>query len=141
MRIVFDPKTLHQSKMGSVTAVVYFDFGGERQFPGAGWSDFVVVVVNWWLAALDRICQGEIETELRFMDGSYWVVVVAQDGANLLLRCTGGRQDAEEVYEVVVRLRDLRSELNNLASKVSQACAMAGIQSVDLDHLRKHLLN
>jgi len=141
MRIVFDPNTLHQSKMGSVTGVVYFDFGGKRQFPGAGWSDFVIVIVNWWLAALDRIYQGDVETQLRFMDGAYRIVVVAQEGASLLLRCIEDRRDGEDVYEVIVGLRDLRCELIDLASKVSQACASVGIESVDLDHLRRHLLN
>jgi hypothetical protein len=141
MRIVFDPNTLHQSKMGSVTGVVYFDFGGGRQFPAAGWSDFVIIVVSWWLAALDRISQGGVETELHFMDGPYWIVMVAQTGAKLLLRCSENRRDAEAVYEVVVGWGDLRRQLTNLASEVSQACARAGIESADLDHLRRHLLN
>jgi hypothetical protein len=141
MRIVFDPNTLHQSKMGSVTGVVYFDFGAKRQFPVTGWSDFVIVVVNWWLAALDCISHGGMETELRFMDGPYWIAVVAQEGANLLLRCTEDRRDAGVVYEVVVGVGDLRRELTDLAGEVSQACARAGIESADLDHLRRHLLN
>ena len=141
MRIAFDPNTLHQSKMGSVTAVVYFDFGGKRQFPGARRSDFVIVVVNWWLAALDRISQGAVETKLRFMDGPYWIVIVVQEGASLLLRCTDDRRDAEVVYEVVVAVEDLRRELTNLASEVSQACAIAGVESIELDHLRRRLLN
>jgi hypothetical protein len=141
MRIAFDPSTLHQSKMGSVTGVVYFDFGGKRQFPIAGWNDFVIVIGNWWLAALDRISQGAAESELRFMDGPYWIVIVAQEGANLLMRCTEDRQDAGVVYEEVVGLGDLRRELINLASEVSQACAKTGIESVELDDLRRRLLN
>ena len=88
--------------MGSVTGVVYFDFGGRRQFPAAGWSDFVIVVVSWWLAALDRISQGGVETELHFMDGPYWIVIAAQTGAKLLLRCSENRRDAEAIYEVIV---------------------------------------
>jgi hypothetical protein len=122
-----------------VTGVVYFDFGGTRQFPVAGWNDFIIVVVNWWLAALERISQGAIETELRFMDGPYRIVIVAQEGANLLLRCIDDRQNAKVVYEAVVGVGDLRRELTNLANEVSQACAKARIKSVELDRLRRHL--
>jgi hypothetical protein len=41
VRICFDPGTLRQSRSGSITGVVYFEFGPERQFPSPGWNDFV----------------------------------------------------------------------------------------------------
>jgi hypothetical protein len=78
MRIVFDPNTLHQSKMGSVTGVVYFDFDANRQFPMAGWNDVVVVVATWWIDAFRQIVGGQIGAEFLFMDGPCWITAVPQ---------------------------------------------------------------
>ncbi len=41
-QIIFDAKSLELSNKGSITGILYFDFG-DFQFPGIGWSDFVVV--------------------------------------------------------------------------------------------------
>jgi len=57
---------------------VYFDFDGV-QFPVAGWNDFVVVVTNWWLAALDWLVRDVVtEIKLCFMDGPYWITATQQ---------------------------------------------------------------
>jgi hypothetical protein len=139
VRIIFNPGTLHQGKKGSVTGVVYFEFSSDRQFPVAGWNDFVIVIANWWLAALQLTVQGQAETDFRFVDGPYWITVISQ-GKRLRLRCTEDRRGGV-VYEVVVEAADLKRELLTFARDVSLACKRAGIQSIDLDELRSHLPN
>jgi hypothetical protein len=138
MRIVFDASTLHQSKLGSVTGVVHFDFGADRQFPESGWNDFVVVVATWWLDALEQIARGSAQADLRFMDGPYWITAVAQ-GPDLLLRCVENRTGAGMLYEVTVAVEDLKRELMIFARQLSSTCAKAKIQSPDLNELRKYL--
>ena len=138
MRILFDPNTLQQSKRGSVTGDVYFEFSPDQQFPVAGWNDFVVVVANWWRAALEQISEGQAEAKFLFMDGPYWITAVSQ-GTDLVLRCIEDRRGAGLVYQVVIQLDDLKRELITLARDVSVACKAAGIESADLDELRSHL--
>jgi hypothetical protein len=140
VRICFDPSTLRQSRSGSITGVVYFEFGLERQFPRLGWSDFVVVLASWWMVALQEIAKGASEVELSFMDGPYWITVVSQEGESLL-RCTEDRRGAGVMYELRVELSDLTAEIFSFARKVSDACKTAGISSVDLDHMRTGLPN
>jgi hypothetical protein len=106
VRISFDPATLHQSRSGSITGVVYFEFGPERQFPSLGWNDFVVVLASWWMVALKEVAEGAPEVKLYFMDGPYWITVVSQEGG-LLLRCTEDRRGAGVVYELRAKLGDL----------------------------------
>lgn len=106
----------------------------------AGWNDFVIVVANWWMAALQQIVEGQTAAEFRFMDGPYWITAVPQD-ANLLLRCIEDRPDVGEVYTVVVEVRDLQRELNTFSRALSDACEKAAVQSTDLDQWRRHLLN
>ena len=140
MQISFDPTTLHQSRSGSITGVVYFEFGLERQFPSPGWNDFVVVLASWWLVALKEVTEGASEAKLYFMDGPYWITVVSQKGG-LLLRCTEDNRDAGIVYEFRVELNDLTGEIFTFARKVSDACKTAGISSVALDNMRTALPN
>ncbi|WP_434041509.1 MULTISPECIES: hypothetical protein [Sorangium] len=137
MRIVFDPSTLHRSKMGSVTGGVYFDFGPEQGFPGVGWDDFVVVLAGWWLAALNEITRTGRESVLYFMDGPYSITVVPQEGSKLSLRCTENRRGARVVQSVTVDLGEFVREITGFARAVSLACAAAGIESVDLKNLRR----
>jgi hypothetical protein len=124
--------------MGSVTGVVYFEFSPDQQFPVVGWSDFVVVVANWWRAELEKLIEGQAEVDFRFMDGPYWITAISQ-GTFLLFHCTENRRDADLPYEVVVQIGDLKRELLTFARNVSVACKRAGIESADLDELRRHL--
>ncbi len=140
MRIVFDPRTLHQSRSGSITAVVYFDFGNGRSFPCEGWNDFVVVITNWWTHAFEQAVSNGREQKLRFMDGPYWIRIVSQ-ADTLLLVCVEDRRGAGPVCEVLVDTDQLRGELVGLARSVSAACREAGIESPDLNTLRSLLPN
>jgi hypothetical protein len=127
--------------MGSVTGVVYFDFG-KLQFPVAGWNDFVVVVANWWIAALEEVLHGPEQVKLRFMDGPYWIVVSPQENSNLLLRCADDRQETRIVHEAFVRTSDLRSEIATFAHELLQACSKENVRKTDdLEQLKKRLLN
>jgi hypothetical protein len=140
VRICFDPSTLHQSRLGSITGVVYFEFDPERQFPSLGWNDFVVVLGSWWIVALREIAEGASEVKLRFMDGPYWITVASHE-EEAILRCTEDRRGAGVAHEVRVRLIDLTGEIFSYARKVSDACKAAGISSADLDGMRTGLPN
>lgn len=140
MRIVFDPTSLHQGKSGAITGVIYFEFERGQQFPGEGWSDFVVVVLNWWFDALNELAQGELTTDFRFMDGPFWVTA-NKCGKGVSLRGVEDRTRAEYRPESVVGLDEIRRELLLTARQVSKSCTQAGIHSVELAELRKHLPN
>jgi len=135
MRIVFDPASLHQSRRGAITAVVYLDFGADQQFPVAGWNDFVVVVAGWWLAALEELAGASREAKLRFMDGPYWIAAT-RDSDTVRLRCTEDRSGAEASGELVTSWEEFRREVRRLADDAFQACANQGFQSPDLEKLR-----
>jgi hypothetical protein len=73
-------------------------------FPDPKWSDFVVVLLAWWCAALARIFRGEsAPIEVRFMEGPYLAELGPLDGGVLQLtlveaglkRYVLGRSDVE----------------------------------------------
>lgn len=138
MRIVFDPSTLRQSKNDSVTAVIYFDFGFGRQFPGADWNDFIVVIISWWMAGFDALLDGRDEVCLRFMDGPYEIRALKQ-GPDVLLHCVEDRVEAEVSFEVVIGLEELKRELMTVARQLSSACSRANIQSKELSDIRRRM--
>ncbi|WP_437905530.1 hypothetical protein WME95_45820 [Sorangium sp. So ce327] len=143
MRIVFDESTLEQGDNASrsITGVLYFDFSG-YPFPGERWSDFVVVIATWWLDALEKLERGvDHEAVLRFMDGPYWITLTRQDGNAALLRCTEDRRGAGVVHEEYIDLPDFAAQVRRTARQVASACHRSGIESSDVDALRRYLPN
>jgi hypothetical protein len=141
MQIIFDESTLHQSKKGSITGVVYFDFG-DILFPDDRWNDFVVVVVTWWLSALEKLERGiDREVVLQFMDGPYRITLTRQDATTVLLSCIEDRRNGGVLHEERVELPALTAQVRRLARKVASACSRNHLQSSDLDVLRRYLPN
>ncbi len=58
----------------AITGEIYFE-NAEGYFPDIHWNDFVVVILDWWIEAIDRIEKATVgETdEFLFMDGPYLV--------------------------------------------------------------------
>ena len=143
MQIVFDEASLARGtgKSRSVTGVVYYDFSGFL-FPAERWSDFIAVVVTWWLEALEKMGRGtEQEAVLRFMDGPYFLRLIAISDDIVLVKCVEDRSDAGVVHEEHVSLTDFRAQLQRLARQIAWACKQRGWESTDLDALKSHLPN
>jgi hypothetical protein len=56
-------------------------------------------------------------------------------------RCMEDRRGARVVHEAVIQVTELQEELTSFAQAVSNACAMAHIESPDVDNVRKLLPN
>ena len=141
MQIIFDESTLHQSKKGSITGVVFFDFG-EVLFPDDRWNDFVVVVATWWLGALERLERGiDREVVFEFMDGPYSIMLTRQDANNVLLRCIEDRSNGGILHQERVELPALAALVRRLARQIASACRRNGLESSDVDTLKRYLPN
>lgn len=143
MRIVFDESTLKQSDSAShsITGVVFLDFGG-KCFPGEGWNDFPVIVAAWWLEAATDLRRGiDKGVNLGFMDGPYWVTLSLEAVHVVILRCTEDRVGAGVVHEEHVDLDALVELVRGFAERVLSACVRCGLESIDVDSLRKSVSN
>ena len=71
--ISLDLQTFQQiRKAGNVTGVIFLELQ-RGPFPEAGWSDFPVIILGWWIEAwlqLETSAQRR-EVQWRFMDGPY----------------------------------------------------------------------
>lgn len=136
MKIIFDPKSLRQSRMGAITAIVYLDFGHIR-FPEERWSDFVVVLACWWLEAIRNLENNNGKPAvLRFMDGPYWVDIARLEKNILRLQCTDEYVQFRVCHEHSSSLDELGRVVRQFAKEVLVACDMAGYRSHDVAHLR-----
>ncbi|MCB0523244.1 MAG: hypothetical protein H6858_04865 [Rhodospirillales bacterium] len=150
-QLQFQPEYLNQSKYGSITAPVFFDWG-DRQFPELGWSDFPVDIVEWWLNALSKmILENRDEGELSFMDGPHLIRLYRTSDTNFEFVCINRVPDMASIdlieeTEFVrnVDLGVLCSELLKTAQNIVFSCEKRNYQSKELDLLResiKHFKN
>ena len=127
MAVYVDVVSIEQWRSGSITGRIAFRFG-ELWFPEADWSDFPVVVLEWWLSALDGT--GEV---LRFMDGPFSVVVDRVAGSARLM------SGDVLVAEVDVDFDQLRRAVLRAGRSVIERCGDLGVTNADVDALRQRI--
>jgi hypothetical protein len=143
LSIVVDPKTIELHPDGVVTGVVYWDADGIA-FPESCWNDFVLVVIEWWLAAILRILKDETTVErMDFMDGPFCVVIEVERNS-LKLSFIERRSSAHKIAITMSVTREaLCRAAIATAEQLVQACLSLGISSSDflrIQELGKALL-
>ena len=139
-KITFNKNFIHKSKRGSITAPLFFDYG-EYQFPENGWSDFVVVVLSWWIDACSVINKGrEEKVELSFMDGPMLLRLFLREEGKVEMHCVDQRGEKEIIeYKTTIDLSKLSQQLISVANEVLNICSQNGWESEDISNLRKEV--
>ncbi|MCB1020413.1 MAG: hypothetical protein KDC27_10820 [Acidobacteria bacterium] len=126
---------------GPVTAGIWFatDSSG---FPMVGWTDFIVVILGWWVAAILRLLREDSGTErVYFMDGPYAVEVSKSAWGRLHLRMFAGPGEGQEVATGEADVTHFIAELSRQSQKLLDECELQGWWSPDADTLALHLQN
>jgi hypothetical protein len=99
-------------------------------FPESEWSDFLVVILAWWLVALEGPAP-----VLRFMDGPFSVVVNRETKSVQLMR-------GESVIETRtgVDAKILQHSVRRVARSVVARCDQLGIKGTEVEALRERIL-
>lgn len=84
-RIAIDDSSLDFSRR-SVTGKLYWENEQGSCFPSRDWSDFVVIVLGWWCAAVIELVRGSNVATLDFMDGPF-VGVIQKNGQEYSIKC------------------------------------------------------
>lgn len=121
-----DLQTFAQSaREGSVTGVIYLDFGN-GPFPDRHWSDFPVCILGSWI---DSLLQFEVPTRrsvsLSFMDGPGRVTLYKEFGT---------------ATEQTVDYSALRKSLLRVAEEVLSYCQQSGMVNRDWEMLKQAVL-
>ena len=137
--LVVDLATLHVRAQVSATAGIWLAMG-DSAFPGVGWSDFVVVLLSWWTAAILRLSRRKNATErVHFMDGPYAVKVSKSPSGGLEFRMFAGASGGREVAASEADYREFVSELVTQSRNVLNECRLREWWSPDAEVLASNL--
>ncbi|MCP4343990.1 MAG: hypothetical protein GY795_00510 [Desulfobacterales bacterium] len=137
-RLIFEPDSISRSKAGSITARIVIQIGGFI-FPGAGWSDFIVVILGWWLQAIRQIGISYEEGCLQFMDGPYKVLIRTVNEHHSELICLEERHTEIKKYCSIVETDDIKNELVRISREIVSLCDKNSWSSDDIVVLRKEI--
>lgn len=120
--ITINLQTFNQSREGgNVTGVIFLELH-EKAFPAAGWSDFPVIILRWWVDALLELEVPERrEVQWLFMDGPYGVALTMPTG---------------DVSPTAFAISQVHDSLFEAARRAVTHCDQHGFLSKDLDLLR-----
>ena len=113
---------LVRTASGLVSGYIYFRSSDGWAFPEHQWSDFPVVVLQWWREAVQ---EESSDIVLRFMDGPFEVKIRNVDGRDrltFLQRTVQGPQvirEAQIIHADCIRM--ILAACNHAAALLSQA--------------------
>ena len=132
--------TLAASPSGKVSGGIWLRLG-DLDFPERGWNDYPVVLLAWWLEAMDKLQSGSVtKAECNFMDGP-WHFEVEPAGGNWRLRLLDGHKkgSATLVGEGMVVPAELVKQTLAAAREVVAECRRHSWKPADLPALEKEL--
>ena len=92
-------------------------------FPHAEWTDFTVVILDWWVVAALRLLKGEQQTiEVRFMEGPFLVGIEAQSERTWKLKLIDAGHRADVKVEAIVEALPLIRSILSAADAVLTLC-------------------
>jgi len=137
MQLVADKKTLEKSTNGSITSVIYFDFG-KIKFPEKEWSDMTLIILGWWLKNAQRLITEKSRTEeFMFMDGPFFLRATIKDRESWLLECIDNTNNSFVEYSQTVSKYEFITTLFKVVGNMLTACESRGWTSPDIDNINK----
>lgn len=116
----------------SITGMVFIR-GESACFPEKCWTDFPVVILNWWLDPVYRVREGKTRLwRCTFMDGPCVALLEQRDGDTWRLT---GIHNEKAVFIVALSCDAFICSLLDSACAVLAACKQHGWQTRDIDNL------
>src|SRR6266571_3306699 len=114
----------------NITGEIWLQLG-DFSFPSQSWSDFPVIILSWWLDALDTLPSANSATEFLFMDGPYSFTVSRRNGEYILQCFEHPRGDKKLLWQGAVSLNVLGSQVRSAAMSVVKQCHSLGWATPD----------
>ena len=142
VELVVVPSSFDRSRSGAITGPIWLRHSGRNghvgDFPEAGWIDFPVVILGWWLEALGALECGTIECS--FMDGPFEFTVSDFNNTLARVRCFGRGIEAKvPVADFQAPVSMLRASLRSAAVSALAECDRRKWTSPDVEQLRASL--
>jgi hypothetical protein len=133
-----DLDSLEQNNSKNIVGKIVFTIDYHKYFPDPEWSDFVVIVLTWWIKSLKglMISNPNVIYEFNFMDGP--PVILAKrinDKDVLLFFCEDTTEKRVVLNEVVCTIAQLRTSLLKVSKQVIRATRREKWKSEDIENL------
>jgi hypothetical protein len=112
---------------------------GDVDFPEAGWNDFVVLILDAWVAALLQLLRGESEHAIvHFMEGPHEVHLMPDAGNRLTLvaKTRGRGPEPRQVAAAKAPLSDVAMDVVTSAEAILSLCQERFLWTVDARRLK-----
>lgn len=137
--LAVDVETLRISSSGAITANIWLKIGG-REFPAGNWNDFVVVIVGWWAAALQKLLKGSSDQELiDFMDGPYVVEIRNAPPDKFVVKGLQGANRNVEVAVGEIEAMPFIAQFIDCAQNLLDSCRDRSFRTSDIETLQIYL--
>ena len=136
-----EPVAMDRSASGQVFGRIWLSIGGVA-FPDGEWSDSVVVVLTWWLEAIEATVADPLAPQrLQFMDGPFYAILSAE--AQGALGVQGYRRSRGGDVAVTERAKtsggELRDDIRRAAVAILRECEARGWSSADTQQLAQRV--
>jgi hypothetical protein len=141
VEVIIDPRSFYQAKSGSIVGSVWIRTQGEQDivFPEAGWTDFPVVILGWWLKEIEAlVCGHTTEATCSFMDGPFEFCLTASGDVHLSRRRDEGTLNLGR-FRRPESAQELWASLHRAAVAVLSECDARGWSGNDIDVLRRYV--
>ncbi|WP_363798249.1 hypothetical protein ABU614_00635 [Lysobacter firmicutimachus] len=136
VHLMVDAASIDAGTSRAARGRLHISLGG-ADFQSSDWSDFVVVVLGWWLRAVYNLTGGDRKREIvNFMDGPYSVEIEKEADGILRFRALTGDGRRNVVVEAVRDAASFACDLLKTTKAVVTACKENGWTSLDLDELQ-----
>lgn len=123
----------------TIDVTFYLEVNG-RSFPDDQWTDFAIIVLNYWISSILEVHQNEnADFVLRFMDGPYYVNCCKQ-GNGVQMTCIEDKKRKITICECKLEYNELVHELIDVSSKIIHSIERHDFGELrGLDDLKKSL--
>lgn len=128
----------------NVTGDIYFVIDYHRYFPEEGWSDFVVIVLTWWIKSIKGLIVSDFGRtyEFDFMDGTPIVFAKKLDSENLELRfCIDGEAKRREIFTAICSIKEVSDSILSVSKKVIRSFERKKWKREDIEELKDLVLS
>jgi len=141
VEVIVDPRSFFLAQSGAIVGSVWIRTQGENHmvFPEAGWTDFPVVILGWWLNEIVALVSGHAtEATCSFMDGPFEFRLTASGDVQLSRRPDEGTLNLGR-FRRPESARELWDSLHTAAVAVLTECEARGWSNDDVDVLRRYV--
>lgn len=123
--------------MGSITGIILIEYE-DFKFPEDRWSDFPVVICDWWCIELMQLMDGETNrARLQFMDGEFHVELENEPNRFCHISFIDDRGSGRCVHEGDCSVYDIANAIAHAGSQLLAGCERNEWEDSDITSLRR----